>query len=186
MAIQVDPISSPRLITVPVVDGTSITVQSLVNQIRQWEQTMEALPYDKLLSASGKEVLSITESVGITATLENTKIKFADRGSPTDCNIYGGNLVAVDSNGNPMNPVQYSENVTVTVARSSSATMVQDADIDGIKAKTDHLPDNTEYFIDEIKHHGGTYEPDKESLEAIRARIDEIYAKPSGGKGFSI
>jgi len=135
MAIQVNPLASPRIITVPEADGDSITIQSLVNQIRDWEDNQANLCYPSLLKATGKEVLSATELVGITASLQNAKLKFADRTSPTECDVLGGNLVAVDIDGYPINPTGYSANVTVTVSMSSSATMVQNADIDTILAR---------------------------------------------------
>ena len=123
MAIQVDPIASPRIITVPEADGSSITVQTLVNQIRNWEQEPLSLTYQKLLSASGKEDLGEGVLVGITAKLENTKVKFAERVSPTTCKIGGGNLVAVNESGVSMFPIEPSTNVTVVLAQSSSATI---------------------------------------------------------------
>lgn len=123
MAIQVDPMVSPRIITVPEADGATITVQSLVNQCREWEHDPENLSYENLLSASGKEDLGNNIKVGITAKLEDAKVKFAARGSATTCTISGGNLVAVDSYGDSMFPIEPSTNVTVQLAQSSSATI---------------------------------------------------------------
>ena len=41
--------------------------------------------------------------------------------------------------------------------------------------------------LEEIKHNAGPFEPEKESLEAIRARLDEVYARLSrGGRGFNV
>ena len=124
MAIEVNPAVSPRIITVPEADGDSITIQLLVNQIRSWEDNQPNLSYSKLLSAGGKEVLGGGVLVGITATLENAKVKFAARTSPTICTILGGNLVALDANGDPMSPIQYTENVLVALSQSSSATLM--------------------------------------------------------------
>lgn len=120
MTIQVNPISSPRIITVPEADGDSITVQQLVDQIRNWEQAPINLGYKKLLSAAGKEDLGDGARVGITAKLEDVKVKFEARASLTACSIYGGNLVAVDASGNTMHPVEPSTNTAVTIAQSSS------------------------------------------------------------------
>ncbi len=142
MTIQVNPTVSPRIITIPEADGTEITVQSLVNQIRAWEDDQVNLCYPSLLSASGKDVLDSETLVGITARLENTKVKFAARASPTDCDIYGGNLVAVDANGLPINPIEYAANVTVTLAKSSSAVLVQAPVIDVIADRVG-IPTNT-------------------------------------------
>uniref|UniRef100_A0A6H1ZZC4 Uncharacterized protein n=1 Tax=viral metagenome TaxID=1070528 RepID=A0A6H1ZZC4_9ZZZZ len=124
MAIQVNAIVSPRIITVPEADGDSITIQSLVNQIRAWEDDQINLSYPKLLSAGGKDDLGEGVFVGITATLENAKLKFAARTSPTVCTIGGGNLVALDSYGEPMSPVEFSDNVAVIISQSSSGTIV--------------------------------------------------------------
>lgn len=125
MAIQVNAILSPRIITVPEADGDSITIQSLVNQIRAWEDDQINLSHTKLLSAGGKDVLGGGVLVGITATLENAKLKFAARTSPTTCNVLGGNLVALDSGGVPMSPIEGSDNVSVIIAQSSSGIMVE-------------------------------------------------------------
>uniref|UniRef100_A0A6M3J7C7 Uncharacterized protein n=1 Tax=viral metagenome TaxID=1070528 RepID=A0A6M3J7C7_9ZZZZ len=129
MAIQVDPTVSPRIITVPEADGVSISIQSLVNQIRTWEDNQVNLCYPRLLAASGKEVLDATSKVGITASLENTKLKFAARASLTTCSVSGGNLVAVDINGDSMFPIEPSTNVTVQLAQSSSPTLLDATDI---------------------------------------------------------
>ena len=125
MAIQVNPTISPRIITVPAADGDSITIQSLVNQIRNWEDNQANLAYAKLLSASGKEDLGDNVLVGITAKLENAKVKFEERSVPTVCTIDGGNLVAVNQQGIPMSPFEPSGNVSIGYAKSSSATLVR-------------------------------------------------------------
>ena len=129
MTIQVNPIVSPRIITVPEADGTEITIQSLVNQIRDWEDNQANLSYDHLLFASGKDDLGGGVLVGITARLINAKLKFEARASPTTCTVTGGNLVAVDANGNSMYPLEYSDNVMATITASSSATLQEQTDI---------------------------------------------------------
>jgi len=123
MAIQVNAILSPRIITIPATDGEEITVQSLVTQIRIWEDTQVNMSYPKLLSASGKEDLGGEVMVGITAKLENAKVMFEARLTPTICKVTGGNLVAVDVNGVTMYPLEYSDNVMATITASSSATL---------------------------------------------------------------
>ena len=130
---------SPRIIEVAA-PSTELTVQDLYDTLRDKAASSEAIDEPEIIDGSGKEVLSETEAVGLTVKLLNAKVKFADRTSPTDCDISGGNLVALDVNGGPMNPIQYAPYVTVTYAKSSSATLVQSAGIDAIKAKTDLLP----------------------------------------------
>ena len=162
---------------------------------RSWEDELVNLEVARVADASGKEDLGGGVLVGITLKLLNWKIKFEDRVSLTTCVVSGGNLVAVDSNGNSMYPIEPSENTTVTIAQSSSSTMLQDSDIDAIKSKTDNLPSDpasttnvavVEVSLDEAKRHTGTFEPETESLEAIRTRLDEVYAKPSGGVAFRV
>ncbi len=123
MTIQVNPIVSPRIITIPETDGDSITIQSLVNQIRAWEDEQANLAYDRLLSATGKDDLGGNNFVGITAKLENTKLKFAGRTSLTTCYVGSGNLVAVDINGVSMFPIEPSTNVTVQLSQSTSPSI---------------------------------------------------------------
>ena len=180
MTIQVNPISSPRIITVPQADGVSITIQSLVNQIRQWEHDPVNMGYDKLLSASGKEDLGGGALVGITAKLENTKVMFEARGALTTCAIYGGNLVAVNAGGNSMFPIEPSTNVTVQLAQSSSPTLLQDVDIDSIKAKTDNLPSHpaSETLVQSVKDTIGT-----PTSPTIADDLDAIVAEVVSTKG---
>lgn len=135
MTISVDPIASPRIITIPEADGDSITIQSLVNQIREWEQTVLNLSYKKLLTAAGKDDLGGGTFVGITARLENAKLKFEGRVSPTLCVVSGGNVVAVDEAGDPILVIEPSANVTVEIAQSSSATIKNIDEIDFVYQK---------------------------------------------------
>jgi len=67
---------SPRIIEVSD-DTTSVTVQEVVDAVRDWED--DNLSYDKLISAAGKEALGGGVSVGITATLQNARLMFAAR-----------------------------------------------------------------------------------------------------------
>ncbi len=176
MTIQVDPTVSPRIITVPETDGVSITIQSLVNQIRTWEDNQANLSYAKLLSASGKEDLGSSTLVGITAKLENTKLKFEARGTLTTCYVGGGNLVAVDIYGNSMFPIEPSTNVTVQLTQSSSATLLETGvsgltaeesqallQIQDVKAKTDFIPT-----------HPASEGEYNSVIETIRAKTDTI------------
>lgn len=143
---------SPRIIEVAA-PSENVIIQDLLDTLRYLSAQPEAMDDDDIVDASGKDVLSSTELVGLTLKLFNAKVKFEDRTLPTDCDISGGNLVAVDAAGYPMNPIQHSQNVTVTVARSSSATMTQSAAIDIIKAKTDNLPTDpaTQSLLQNVK-----------------------------------
>ena len=125
---------SPRIIEVAA-PSVELKVQDLYDTIRNKAASIEGMDEPEIIDGSGKEILSATELVGLTVKLFNAKVKFEDRSSATDCDIYGGNLVAVDANNQSMSPIQYATYVTVTYAKSSSATLVQSADITYIKQK---------------------------------------------------
>ena len=176
---------------------TEVTIQQLINAIRNWEDELVNIETAKIADASGKEDLGGGLQVGITLKLLNWRLKFEDRSGPdwVGCGVTGGNLVAVDANNQPMNPIQPAAYVTVTVAKAVSAAILAAiaewtqsqknqifADISGVDSSLATVG----VSLDEAKHHAGIFEPEKESLEAIRTRLDEVYAKPSGGRGFSI
>ena len=102
---------------------TGVTIQQLLNAIRAWEDDQGNMDCAQVAEAAGKQVLSETTSVGVTLKLLNWKITFGDRDSPVVCAVTDGNLVAVDSDGYPMSPIEPSTNVTAMVAQSSSATI---------------------------------------------------------------
>lgn len=124
MAIQVNPLLSPRIITIPETDGTSITVQSLVNQCRDWEDEQVNMSYPPLIRATGKDELGESLKVGITAVLENALIKAEERTAPTIFSVSGGNILAEDINGYKVFPFAPSTNVSYDRAKSSSATLI--------------------------------------------------------------
>jgi hypothetical protein len=114
-----DPIN--RIITVLAPD-TEITVQELINAIRDWEANH--LEWDKVADASGKETIAPGLQTAITVKLLNWRLKFQDRSEPTVCLVRGGNLLAVDEYGNYMYPIAPAANVTVIVAQSTAASLL--------------------------------------------------------------
>jgi len=128
MAIIFDPID--RIIEVEA-PATEVTIQELINAIREWEDEQSSMGYTHVVEGSGKEDLGGGVKVGITLKLLNWKLKFADRGGPnwTTCNVRGGNLVAIDGNGDSMFPIAPASYVTVSLTSSSSATLQELEDI---------------------------------------------------------
>jgi len=124
MAITFDNIN--RIIEVGV-PATEVSIQELLNAIRIWEDDQANLCIPQIAGATGKEDLGKSISVGVTLKLLNWKVKFEEKEIPTVCDIYGGNLVAVDGDGNIMNPIEPSTNITITKTASSSATIVEGA-----------------------------------------------------------
>jgi len=117
-----------KIITIPAPE-TEITIQHLLNDIRDFEDELSSMDIPKIASAAGKEPLGGGVTVGITLTLENGwRIKFEDRAGPDyiPCRISGGNLVTDTGDI----PYLGSSFVTVGLAASSSATT---ADLEAIQ-----------------------------------------------------
>lgn len=125
MAISVDALSSPRVITV-IGPDVAITIQELVDQVRDWEDEVGNTEFPHLVKASGKEFLGGTAYVGITAELQNARLAFEARPGPTysQCTISGGNLVAVDSAGAPIMAIHPTAFTQVVLSQSASPTLV--------------------------------------------------------------
>lgn len=117
---------SPRIITVAS-PSVTITVQDLYDTLRVLEQGLDAMDDDSIVSAGGKEQLAVGEFVGITMTLQDALLAFQARVGPSfvQCNIRGGNTVAVDSAGTPFTtPIQTTAFTQVIVQQSTSPTLV--------------------------------------------------------------
>lgn len=113
-----------NIITVAEPDLT-VTISELITAIRDFEDNQFGMDISKIADASGKEDLGGGVSVGLTLKLLDWKLKFADRAGPTTvlADVVGGNLIAVDANGDFVNPIEPSTFVTVTKTASSSATI---------------------------------------------------------------
>lgn len=122
---------SPRIITIAA-PSTSILIQDLHDTVRDIEDNLPlSQEFDHLIDSAGKESLGGGAFVGITATLQNAKLAFEARPGPSfvSCLVSGGNLVAVDENGDNIDPIQVTDYTQVTISQSSSPTIIQaDAD----------------------------------------------------------
>jgi len=116
--------SSPRVLTV-LSPSTELTIQDLVDTLRDFEDGPKGMTEDSLVDAAGKEFLGGTTYVGVTATLQNCIIAFEARGGPSWvlCSISGGNVVAVDGNGDPIDARLPTAYVSVDRTASASATL---------------------------------------------------------------
>ena len=119
--ITVDWAVSPRIVEVasPSVD---VLVQDLLDTLRQLEYEFANMAYKTIVRATGKEELTADLNVGITCTLLNARLKFEDRAGPTfdRCDVLGGNLLALDDAGAPMEAIEFS-NFTQIVSDLSPA-----------------------------------------------------------------
>src|SRR3989344_5749582 len=128
MAIRVYPYLSPRVIEV-LSPLTEISIQTLSDQIKDWEDEPSNLTYPILIKTFGKQSLGGGVQVGITAELQNAQISFTARdGTDTPpeviCTISGGNLVAVDEDGANISPIYPTAYTQVVISQSTSASII--------------------------------------------------------------
>jgi hypothetical protein len=99
-----------------------ITIQNLLNAVRQWEDELSSMDIGQVASAAGKEPLGGGVVVGITLTLlDNWRLAFEARDGPTyvQCKVSGGNLVGTHPDG-VIYPTAFTQ---VVMTASSSATL---------------------------------------------------------------
>ncbi len=113
---------SPRIITVAA-PSTELTVQDLHDTMVDLEDELVNSSYKKIVSSGGKEELDDVTRVTITLTLLNAKVGFEARSDWTQCAITGGNVVAKDSNGDKINPINTTPFVNIDRTSSSSGTL---------------------------------------------------------------
>jgi len=105
------------------VTATTVTIQELINAIRDWEDSAEGITVKSVANAFGKQGLTETTAVGITLELiNNWRIQFGAQSEWTTCYIEGGNLVATNDYGN--DPIKPSPFVNTIIAQSISASLI--------------------------------------------------------------
>lgn len=103
--------------------ATEVTIQNLINAIREFEDDPEGIVVSSIANASGKQSLGPGKSVGITLELINDwRVEFEARESQTFCYVRGGNLVATNQYNN--NPIKPSTNVNVVLELSTSVALI--------------------------------------------------------------
>ena len=125
MEISVDHESSPRIVTI-LSPTTSVTIQEIVDALREWENSIENLEFLHLMNAEGKLALRAGKTQEITLILYNTKIAFEARGGPSfvECEINAGSLVAFDDVGAAISPIETTAYVQVNYAEAVSGAAV--------------------------------------------------------------
>lgn len=144
---------SPRIITV---DSPSIevTMQDLLDTLRNMESASDAMDEKPIVDAAGKEPLGGGVSVGLTISLLNAKLAFEARPGPTyvQCSASGGNLVAFDDVGSNISAIEPTAFTQVLLTASSSATSTNSADLE-------HGSYNNGVTVDIISGVAGTSHP---------------------------
>ncbi|NOR85394.1 hypothetical protein GQ473_04695 [archaeon] len=109
-----------KIITVLIPD-TEITIQNLLNDIRQYEDELSSMDIPIIASCAGKESLGGGVSVGLTLTLlDDWIVAFEARSGPDyiQCKVSGGNIVSYDGS-TPISPTAFTQ---VLITASASAT----------------------------------------------------------------
>lgn len=125
--INVYPYVSPRIIEIPA-PATEVSVQDLLDSIRNWEDSEFGQYFPKLIDAAGKEDLGGGVSVGITAELQNARVAFQQRpvwdsdGTATTANAAG--QVLVDSAATFITDGIISGDTILNKTDNSSATVI--------------------------------------------------------------
>ncbi|MCP4442839.1 MAG: hypothetical protein GY810_28370 [Aureispira sp.] len=121
--------ASPRIITVAA-PSVNATIQDIHDTCRFLEAEATAMHNPPLIDTAGLESLGGTDSVGLTSTLKNALIAFEARTGSAyiQCIINGGNLVAVDSDGNALPTAIYPTAFTQVVTAASSSPTISYVD----------------------------------------------------------
>jgi len=116
--------ASPRIITIAS-PSTEIVIQDLHDSLTTIEQSEEGITQAKLIDSAGKEDLGGGTFVGVTAKLQNARLAFEARPSPTYvyCKVFDGNLVAIDANGDAIEPIETTAYVQVQLIQSVAAAI---------------------------------------------------------------
>lgn len=111
---------------------TTVSCQEILNACRDFEDEFYGIDIYHIAVASGKQDLGGGVSVGITLTLLNWRLQFEARPGPDwiACEVNGGNLLAVDSVGEFINPIAPSAYVSATRTTAASATLQEQAAIE--------------------------------------------------------
>ena len=156
MALNFDFYNSIITVTSP---DTSITIQELIDAIRDIEDESIAMPYGHIADAYGKQDLGNGVKVGITLVLMSPwRVAFEARPGPdtVSCRIDGGNLVGGLDN-NPIAPTAFTQ---VTMANSSSATLSTPNDTGNLKYLIEslygtHMGIGDTYYWDPVNGNDG-------------------------------
>jgi len=123
--VTVDFTVTPRISEIAA-PSVAITSQDLYDTLATIHALIFNLPFDIIIQAGGKEDLGGGRAVGITNTFQNMKLKFADRGGPStvQCEVSGGNSVAVDASAVPIDFIEPSTFTQVIIEQSTSPSIV--------------------------------------------------------------
>lgn len=119
MAFIFDKVHKVIFIESPGYGSLTITIQELIDSIRDWEDNSEGIVEKSIANAYGKQDLGGGSKVGITLELiNNWRVQFEAEENLTNAYIIGGNLVAVNSYEN--DPIKPASNINVVIGLSTA------------------------------------------------------------------
>lgn len=117
-----------KIATLPIADGTALTVQQIYDQFRDFEDEPQNLDLRKTVDGAGKDDLGGGVFTIVTVTLrDGWRVQFADRAGPATevMRITEGNLVATDVVGDPQFPVAPSTFTSVVIAQATTGAVIE-------------------------------------------------------------
>jgi hypothetical protein len=117
-----------KIATVPITDGASITVQSVYDQFKDYEDEPANMDLKRMISAGGKTFLGPGRFTVVTITLlDGWLLAFAARGGPSFelMIVEEGNIVAQDENGDPQYPIAQTAFTSVSIAQATTGAIIE-------------------------------------------------------------
>jgi hypothetical protein len=122
--ISIDWSASPRVITVAAPSDT-LSLQDLYDTLRSISDDIEAMDEPEIVEGVGKDQIGVGRYTGLTIRLYNAKVAFEARVAWTYCTVSGGNLVAVDEDGDPMLALYPTAYVNIGYEADVSAALLE-------------------------------------------------------------
>ncbi len=103
-----------------------MTIQDIVDTLRDWESQALNMNEKKILDAAGKDDIGGGKEVEVTVTLLEATLQFEERAGPgyVQCMVDGGNLTALDENSVPIDPIQTAQFTQVVRTNVSSSVAI--------------------------------------------------------------
>lgn len=116
-----------KIATIPIADGDLITIQSIYDQFRDFEDEPRNLDLNTMIQAGGKDDLGGGVFTVVTVTLlDGWLLAFAARGGPATevMRVTEGNLVATDELGVPQFPISPTAFTSVVIAQATTGAII--------------------------------------------------------------
>lgn len=117
-----------KVATVPIADGTAITIQEVYNQFKDFEDEPQNMDLRRMIKAGGKDFIAVGRETVITMTLlDGWLLAFEARPGPATilCTVDDGNIVALDALGVPQYPISPTLFTSVSIAQATTGAVIE-------------------------------------------------------------